>query len=271
VKKQAKDFARPSTVRVAAAIARVTFFEVIRDKILYNIIVCAGLLFAIGFLASRLTFLRPERVTLDFGLSAVNISCAMIAIFTGASLIGREFERRTIFVALSHPISRAQFVLGKFAGIASVIAVNWVLLSGTYLLLLWLSADTFGSVASAALFAGLLLLLLQSWVIAGVAILFSTFSTTSLSAIFAIGIYLVGNNISEIRAVAARVRSPAGAFTLNGVATLLPNLEHFNLGNRVTYGLPVEPRFVWIALVYGMALVAFLLYAAGLLIRGREV
>lgn len=266
-----QQFQRPRTWNVARAIARVTFSEVIRDKILYNIIVCAALLFAIGFLASRLTFLRPERVTLDFGMSAVNISCAMIAIFTGSSLLGREFERRTIYVALSHPISRAQFVLGKFLGIASVIAVNWLLLSLTYLTLLWLSAGEMRILLSGALAAGLFLLLIQSCVIASLSILFSTFSTTSLAAIMTIGLYLVGNNVSEIRAVAARIKNPAGAMTLNAAATFLPNFEHFNLGSKITYGLPVTWQFVATGVLYGLLLSALLLGLAGILIRGREV
>jgi ABC-type transport system involved in multi-copper enzyme maturation permease subunit len=264
-------FKRPRTHEVARAIARVTFFEVIRDKVLYNIIVCAALLFAIGFLASRLTFLRPERVTLDFGMSAVNISCAMIAIFTGASLIGREFDRRTIYVALSHPISRAQFVLGKFLGLAAVISLNWLLLSLSYLLLLWLSTDQVKDVLSVALFAGLALLLVQSWVVAGIAILFSTFSTTSLSAIMTIGLYLVGNNVSEIRAVAARMREPAGAAVMGGLAALLPNLENFNLGSRVTYGLPVGWQHISASAAYGGVLIVFFLILSGIFIRGREV
>jgi Cu-processing system permease protein len=263
--------AKPRTWDVSRAIAKVTFFEVIRDKILYNIIVCAALLFAVGFLASRLTFIRPERVTLDFGMSAVNISCAMIAIFTGSSLIGREFDRRTIYVALSHPISRAQFVLGKFMGIASVVAVNWLLLSIAYLALLWLSGGSLSGLLSSTLFVGLFLLLFQSVTVSALAILFSTFSTTSLSAIMTIGLYLVGNNVSEIHAVASKVKSPVGAGLLRAVATVMPNLEHFNLRERVTYALPVSASFVAVSVLYGTILTAFLLFLAGLLIRRREV
>src|SRR5690242_7867937 len=98
---------------VTSAVSRVTFFEIIRDKVLYNIILCAFLLFGVGFLASRLMILDQQRVVLNFGVSALSISCTMIGTFTGAAMLAREFDRRTIFVALSRPISRFQFVLGK--------------------------------------------------------------------------------------------------------------------------------------------------------------
>src|SRR4051794_26735286 len=178
----AVSYEQPTTLAVVRAVGWVTFLEVIRDRVLYNIILCAFLLFGVGILASQLTFIRPERVILDFGLSAVVISCAMIAIFTGSSLLGKEFERRTIYVALCHPITRPQFILGKFAGLGAVITLNWFLISVSYLALLGLSADRISEVYSFTLFIGLFLVLIQSMVISSIAIFFSTFSTTSLSA-----------------------------------------------------------------------------------------
>ena len=84
------------TVLVVRAVGWITFRELVRDKVLYNILLCSALLFGVSFLASRLTFIRPDRVLLDFGLSAVRLSCAMIATFNGAAMLGREIERRTI-------------------------------------------------------------------------------------------------------------------------------------------------------------------------------
>jgi len=115
----------------------------------------------------------------------------MLAIFLGSGLIGREFERRTIHVALSHPISRGQFVMGKFVGFAGVLALNWALLSLAYLAI---SADARGHGWDVAptLACSLGLALLESLCLASMAICFSTFTTVSLSAMFTIGLYLVG-------------------------------------------------------------------------------
>jgi Cu-processing system permease protein len=262
---------RPTTGAVAKAVGWVTFLEVIRDRVLYNIILCCFLLFGVGLLASYLTFIRPERVILDFGLSAVAISCAMIAIFTGSSLLGKEFERRTIYVALCHPISRAQFILGKFVGLGSVIGLNWLLLSVCYLALLGITADKLTDVFSFTLFIALFLVLIQSLVIASIAIFFSTFSTTSLSAMLTIGLYLIGNNISQIKLMATKLKSPVETYLLDALATVLPNFEHFNFGTKVTYGLPASWQFVSLGILYGLFMVAMHLVLAGLLIQGREV
>ena len=257
---------RPSTAVVAQAVGQVTFWEIVQDKVLYNILICTVLLLGVGVLASRLSFVRPERIILDFGLSALNISCALIATFYGASMLGREFDRRTIYVALARPISRPQFVLGKYAGLGVVILVNWVLMSIAYLAILSFT----GGSANPTLIIALLLILMQSWMIAGIAMVFSSISTTSLSVMMTIGMYLIGNNISQIRFVATRVRSVTASATLNALATVLPNLEYFNLDTKVTYGLPVSFSFWMTSLGYGAVISALCLLSAGILIHWKE-
>jgi ABC-type transport system involved in multi-copper enzyme maturation permease subunit len=261
----------PQWKDVAPAVAKVTFTEILRDKILYNVLFCAFLLFGLGLLASRLTFIRPERVVLDFGLSAVSISCAMIAVFIGAGLVGREFERRTVHVALSHPISRPQFVCGKFLGLSGVLLVNWILLSASYCAILTLMQGAQPTFGNAALFPALLLALVQSIVMAGVTVFLSTFTTTSLSVVLAIGVYLIGQNISELRSVVGQIQAPGIKAFLNLLVSLPPNLEYFNLGNRLTYALPVGFGLMAESLLYAALVVAAFLVGAGFLIHRREV
>lgn len=258
-------------LRVARAIGWVTFKEILRDKILYNTVVFALFLMAIGFLASRLTFARPERVVLDFGVSAVNLSCAAIAILLGSNLLLKEIERRTIHVALSRPITRAQFVVGKFAGLGALLFVNWMMLASALAAILFVSGTGGVENFSAVFFQAMLLIWLQSLVLGAIAILVSTFSTASLSVVICAGLYLIGNNVSQIRAIADKMQSPAASWGLKALAAFLPNLESFNLGLRVTYGLPPEWGSFGLALVYAGVLAAFSLSVAGALLQRREL
>jgi len=267
-----KTWKKPGILQVAHAVGRVSFSEIIRDKVLYNILLCAFLLLGLGIFASRVTVLKQDRLILNFGVSAVTLSCVMIAIFVGAGLIGREFERRTILVALSRPISRFQFVVGKFLGLAAVLALNWFLLSLAYLAILsFMASSVFsGPEFFQTLTWALVLILFQSWMMAGIAVLFSSFTTTSLSVIMSLGIYLVGNNISQIRMLAARAESGVGEMTLKGVAAALPNLEYFTLGTQVTYGLPVSLQFGLTSIAYSLVVISVALLMSGFLLQGRE-
>lgn len=259
-------------IQVVHAIGRVTLLEILRDKILYNVFLFALLIFGMAYLAARLTFIRPERVILDFGVSAIGLSTAMIAILWGASLLNRDAERRTAGVALSRPISRMQFVTGKFSGLAAALFLNWLFLCGVFMTLLASSAE--GALLqnwSLALTFGLILLLLQSWLLSAVAVLVSTIATTSLSVVILVGIYLIGNNISQLRWVTQRVESRAVSSFLDIATSVLPNLEHFNLGSRVTYGLPVAWSFVLASLAYWACATTLALILSGLLMRNKEM
>ncbi|HUP57776.1 MAG TPA: ABC transporter permease subunit [Bdellovibrionota bacterium] len=255
---------------VVRAIGWVTFLEIVRDKILYNIIVFAFLLMAVGLLASKLTFVRPDRVILDFGMSAVNLCCVLVGIFTGASVLGREFERRTIFVALSRPISRFQFTVGKFAGIALVQICNWALLSVAYLVILAIASMEFKLMMSSSFAWGLILILSEGLLIAGLALMFSTFTTTSLSAMLTIGLFLVGNNVSQIRLVSQRTKNPFASGVLNALSNVLPNLENFHLGFKVTYSLPTTFAYGIGTFLYGCLFAALFVALAGAFIQSRE-
>ena len=260
----------PSTLSVVRTVSWVTLLDIVRDKVLYNFILFAGILFGVGYLASRLTSISPERVVLDFGLSAVMISCTMIAVFTGSGLLTKEFERRTIHVALSHPISKRQFVLGKFIGLSFAIFLNWLLLVGSYLFILALSTFKMESF-SLILFCALFLVLLQSLVIASISIFLSTFSTTSITVILTSGLFLIGTNITQLRLLAARAESDFARNGLKIVAATLPNLEYFNLGTKVTYGLPVSFEFLAGSVAYGLVIIVLLLLLAGVFIQARDV
>lgn len=257
----------PAVVR---SVASVSFREILREKILYNILVIGILLMGLGFLASRLTFVRPDRVILDFGVSAVNLSLVAMGILVGSSLLNREVERRTIFLALSRPISRFQFVAGKYVGLLLILILNWMLVSGVFLAVLVLSGGLETHSFTGTLYIALTLLLFQSFVMAAIAMLFSSFSTTSLSIVLSTGVYLIGNNVSHIQEIAKRVHSVAEALAVDSLGFMMPNLEYFNLGTQVTYGMPVPIRFFLIAIVYSLSVSALSVALAGVFIYGKE-
>lgn len=259
------------TLRVSSAVGFVTFKEVLRDKILYNILICSLLLFGVAYLSSQLMVIHPERIILDFGLSAIGISCAAIGILSGSTLIGKEFERRTIYVALAHPISKAEFVVGKYMGLMGIILLNWILFSGAYVLFLHILSVETRDLMSFTFLIALVFKLIQSLLISSVAILFSTFSTSSLSVMFSIGIFLTGSSVSQIYMAASKAHAPVVRVLLQLAARLLPNFEYFNLGTQVTYALPVEPLRVSMSVLYGLFVIALSLSIAGILIKSREI
>jgi Cu-processing system permease protein len=253
-------------LRAVHSIARVTLKELLRDKVLYNGILASIALFFFSLLASNLSFVRASRIMIDFGISALSICSLFVAVFLSAPLIGREIERRTFFVALSKPITRSEFVLGKFCGISAIVALNWCVLVAFFLAFLL----TMGGEISSTLILGMLLILMQSFLLAGIAIFFSTFTTTSLSVAFSIGIYLIGINFSQMQLLIAKMGETSARDLLSSAVYLVPAFEKFNLGNQITYALPVSAGEFFGTLLYGLGFLGILLFASFALIQRRE-
>lgn len=250
----------------AWAIAVNTFREAIRDKILYNLLFFALGVMLFSVVIGNLTLGERLRIMQDIGLASMSVFGLLIAIFVGIQLVYKEISRRTVYVLLSKPVHRWQFVLGKYLGLALTIAVNTALMA----LALFVVLKAFGGWQFRWLMAiGVLLIVAELMLITAVALFFSTFSTPTLSAMFTLGVYVIGHLSADLKVLGAVSKSPGVRELTTAVYYLLPNLENFNLKTEVVYSLPVAPGFVLWALAYGAAYTALLL-AASVLVFGQR-
>ena len=105
------------TMQPILVIALNTFREYLRDKILYNLLFFAVLLMGASVLLADLTIMEHHKIIKDMGLAAINLGGVMIATFVGIGLVSKEIERRTVYTIMARPITRAQFILGKYLGL----------------------------------------------------------------------------------------------------------------------------------------------------------
>jgi ABC-type transport system involved in multi-copper enzyme maturation permease subunit len=111
-------------VRAVRTVAVNVFRESVRDRVPYNLVVFAILLISSSYLLGQLTAGQDVKIVKDLGLSAISIFGLFIAIFIGIGLVSKEVERRSIYALLSKPVSRSQFIAGKYLGLVLTLAVN---------------------------------------------------------------------------------------------------------------------------------------------------
>ena len=104
-------------MRAVSWVALSVFRESVRDRVPYNLVLFAVLLIASSFLLGQLTAGQDVKIIKDLGLAATVVFGLFIAIFIGIGLVSKEVERRSIYSLLSKPVSRAQFIAGKYAGL----------------------------------------------------------------------------------------------------------------------------------------------------------
>lgn len=248
------------------AIARNTFREAIRDRILYGLLAFALLMIGSSLALASLSVGQQDRITRDLGLAAISLIGMLMAVFLGITLLSKEVDRRTVYTILSKPVRRYDLVLGKYLGLSTTVAVN-VAIMGAGLCLLTLAQGWWTANLTVAIY----LILLELLVVIAIATLFSTFTTPTLSAIFTLGFFVLGHLTGSLQAITQQAASAAVRFAGEFLYYLLPNLEAFNVKGRVAHGEPVGLAEVGLATGYALLYVVALLALAMLVFERREL
>ena len=97
-------------------IAKNTFRENVRDKVLYNLILFALIMIVSSLLIGQLSLGNEVKVILDLGLASISVFGMLIAVFLGIGLVYKELDKKTIYALLAKPIHRYEFILGRYSG-----------------------------------------------------------------------------------------------------------------------------------------------------------
>ena len=169
-------------MRRIAAVARNTFREAARNKILYSLLFFALALIASALALGELSVHEERRMIRDVGLFGVDIFSVLIAIFVGVNLLYKELALKTVYTILPKPISRWEFVLGKWLGVMATLVAQIVVMGLAVAVTSWFEGGT--ETVDAALVKALWLLLMNVTIVTSVAMLFSSFSSPFLSGLF---------------------------------------------------------------------------------------
>src|SRR6059058_5215618 len=163
-------------------IARNTFREAVRDRVLYNLIAFAVLMSAAAILVGKISINIERLVVINLGLTAVSLFGIVISIFIGIGLVSKEIEKRTLYTVLSRPVRRWEFILGKFFGLAGTLAVNTFFMAvGFFAALLYVSRHMQASDSS--ILVALYFIVLEFLIVTALALLFSSFSSPLMSSV----------------------------------------------------------------------------------------
>lgn len=247
------------------AIATNTFREAIRDRILYLLLAFALLMIGSSLVLSLLTVGSREKIIKDLGLSAISLFGVLTAIFVGVGLVFKEIDRRTIYTIVTKPVGRSQFIVGKYLGLALTLGVNLLVMAAGFFALLLIE-----QCADPRLLPAIVLILFELLVVTALAILFSSFSSPILSALFTLCCYLVGHLSWSLRLLEQRLQAEWGRALCEALYWVLPNLERFNIRSQAVHGVPVPAGEMGLAMAYGVAYAALLVLAACACFQKRD-
>jgi len=252
-----------------AYIASNTFREAVRDRVLYNLIAFALLLVGAAILVGQISIDIERLVVINLGLTAVSLFGAVIAIFIGIGLVSKEIEKRTLYTVLSRPVRRWEFIVGKFFGLAGTLVVNTFFMAlGVFGALLYVSHRL--QTPDSWVLVALYFIVLQFLIITALALLFSSFSSPIMSAVFAFALFVIGSFAEDLRSFAA-IANGATRWLATGAAYLVPNFSALNVISSVAHGEPVSGHLILYNTIYTIFYAAMALSGAVLIFERRNL
>ena len=250
-------------------IAANTFREAVRDRVLYNLIAFALLLSGAAIFVGQISIEIEKLVVINLGLTAVSLFGVVIAIFIGIGLVSKEIEKRTLYTVLSRPVRRWEFIIGKFFGLSGTLVVNTFCMAiGVFAALLYVSHKFMP--ADALIFVALYFIVLQFLIICALALLFSSFSSPLLAAVFSFSLFVIGSFAEDLRGFAGMAHGIT-RWLATAAAYLVPNFSAFNVISFVAHEHPIAGQLVLHNTLYALFYAATALSGAVLIFEHRNL
>jgi ABC-type transport system involved in multi-copper enzyme maturation permease subunit len=251
-------------------IAITTVREAARERLMWNLAIFAIVLTGGSLTISQLTLGEQSRIIADVGTSSTQVFGTLIAVFVGVGLVAKDLDRRTCYALLARPLSRAEFIAGKYLGLIATLVINAGAMALATAAVLALYSGGLGFLGLGYL--GAYLLLLVQFSIAGAfAVFFASFTTATLATIFTLSLVAAGHVFSEVRSFWLTHPSVEMKQLVTVLDVLLPNMGLLDLKEAVTYGDPVRAALLLPRLAYGLGYAAVVVFLGAVVFSRRDV
>jgi len=252
-------------------IAKNSLQEMIREKFFLVIVFGAIALLGLSLLLGALSFAEQKRILADLGLSAIELATLFMALFQGSYIIQKEIEKQTCLVLLAKPITRAEFLIGKWLGVVFLIGVTHFMLS--FVLYVLLTDFSFTSTEFGILQFVLISfsLFLQTLVILSVVLLFGIMIRPLFALLFGLSLYMLGHWLNDLKFFAEKSKDEGMILLSKIVHEIVPQLYRFNW--KSYYFLQQNFNFEQIATMtaYLLTWVVLFLLLSSAYFKGKDI
>lgn len=251
------------------ALARLVFKEIFRKKDFYVAFILLAVILMYVSQMRIYDVANIGRYVREVGLSLIYLFSVFLTVPLAARQIPSEVERRTLPVLLSKPVTRAEFLLGKFCGAA---------LAGLACFLIFIAAFT----AVASIGAGVppVITLLQTVylfalclaLLAAFAIGLSNYVTMTANVTLSMMLYFAMSLYGEKLDLMSRASAGAGRWFGLAAYYVFPHLEFFDTRQRLIHDWePLPWKLVGLLTAYAVCYSALFLLAGWLKLRRRVI
>ncbi len=237
-------------------IALNTFREIVRNKFLYMIIFFGFVFILFSIILWSLSMWDDNKIIVDFWMSMIEIFWIIWVLFVGSQLLFKEIEWKTIFLILSKPIKRYEFILGKFIGFSSTIFLIILFQAILYLSVLFFKQIEITKLIIHSIFFTFLKLEL----LLALVFFFSSFMSNIITILVSMLFYMVGHSFWLILDLAYRTKNEIAILFSKSLQLIFPPYEALNIKNHIWGLAEFSNKFFLYNSAYSILYLTIILY-----------
>ena len=247
-------------------IALNTFKEIVRNKFLYLILFFAFVFIIFSILLWKLTIWDDTKVIVDFWLSMVEIFWLVWVLFVWSQLLFKEIEWKTIFLILSKPIKRYEFIIWKFLWFSATIWLIVLLQSILFFAVLLIKDIEITNLITFSLLFTFFKLEILLWLV----FFFSTFMSTMLTILVSLMVYFLSHSFTILLDIAKRSGNSIAIYFSEWLQLLFPPFEALNIKDKIWSFSDFHANFFLFNTIYSVAYLAIILYFTVLIFNKKK-
>ena len=276
-----------------------SFKEIKNSKIFYSFLIFALILISGSYFVSQTSFINQGRIMVDFSIFAISIFNIFIGIFIGASVVYDDVEKKSIFLTITRPLKRTEYLIGRFLGLASAIIFSTIIMMLIFYAVLLIMHKFIVPVGYSAvnvkdkftfyslpqpLIIQALFIIMESIFISAAALLFSLITSKALASIFAILVFFIGNISSRMNDLIMPVKKIINgkivivhqanhilAAIVHFIYAILPNFSIFNISSEAAYKLNISAGAIFYRIIYGISYTILLFIASSFIFAKKDI
>lgn len=256
----------------------VTVRGIFRDRVFHGILMTSVIFLFIPSI-SELSMRQVTELSVTLSLSLISFILLLLSVFLGATALWKDIERRYTFSIVGLPLSRKDYVVGKFTGVAGFIIFTSFLLGGVACAVVLFCSGMYPPVRPvvwSTLLCAIIFDVLKYVLLVAVSFLLSTVSTSFFLPVFGtIATFLVGSSSQQVydfvNSPAAVKLSPIVRRIASILYYILPNFSAFDLKVNAVYGLALSTQGLLLTLAYWAVYILVVLSLAAVIFSRREL
>lgn len=236
-------------------VAKYTLKENISNKIFNGVLFFGGILLLGTQLLNEIALYEGDRVVRDTGLFLIEMFIMLITIYISSTHIIKAQKEKSIYLILTKPISKSEYIYGSVLGIIYTVGFN-IGVMGIFL------GIVLGDITLKYVIL-LLYIFIKLAILSGIGIMFSVVSESFVMAImFTLSTYIMGHALLDLKAIAEKISGTISSYIINVLYLILPkyhllNYKDYLANSEINVTLTLSYALVYLLVVTSFSCLIF--------------